>query len=257
VFYGINDAANFDRFTGALATIRSLFGNVYASDELIAIRRNLGFLADARLTRAVEAGLSPISDTYLRNQAESKMWRLHTLTWAADSAVKQEGDFVECGVFDGFSAAVICEYVNFRQQNKTFYLYDTFAGLPPQYGTEEELAKNQFFDRHPHVHQQCLARFNAYTNVRVVKGVVPDVLSEIAPRSVAFLHLDLNCAAAERATLAFFLERIVSGGIVVLDDYGRAVFRKQKDAADEVANSYGESILELPTGQGLLVKSPA
>jgi hypothetical protein len=257
VFYGINDVANFDRFTAALATIRSLFGNVYASDELIAIRRNLGFLADDRLAHAVEVALSPISDAYLRDQAETKMWRLHTLTWAARNAAKREGDFVECGVFNGFSAAVVCEYLDFRRQNRTFWLYDTFAGLPPQYGSAEELAKNAFFDQHQQVHQHCVARFSAYANVRVIKGVLPDVLNETAPERVAFLHLDLNCAEAERATLAFFLERIVPGGLVVLDDYGKAVFRKQKDAADEVANSHGESILELPTGQGLLVRSPS
>jgi O-methyltransferase len=255
VFYGIDGSANFERFVASLAAIRNIFGSVYASDDLIAIRRNVGFLTDDRLNRAVQAGLSPISDTYLRDQSESKMWRLHTLTWAAYNAAKLTGDFVECGVFNGFSAAVVCEYLDFRSQDRTFYLYDSFAGLSSKYSTEAELTKNEFFDRHPDVYQQCLSRFGSYTNVRVIKGVLPDVLDETAPQRVAFLHLDLNCAAAERATLAFFLDRVVAGGIVVLDDYGKAVFRNQKDAADEVASSHGEAILELPTGQGLLLKS--
>lgn len=250
----MKSSADLDLFTAAVAAIRSIFGTVYASDDLIAIRRNVGFLAEDRLIEAVQRSLSPIADVYLRDQAESKMWRLHTLTWAASNAAKLEGDFVECGVFNGFSAAVVCEYLNFRRQSKKFYLYDTFAGLSPQYSSEQELAKNKFFSRHPDVYDVCVSRFSTYPNISIIRGVLPDVLNECAPECVAFLHLDLNCAQAERATLAFFLDRVMPGGIVVLDDYGKAAFWKQKEAADEVARAYGQAILELPTGQGLLLK---
>ena len=46
-------------------------------------------------------------------------------------------------------------------------------------------------------------------------------------------------------------------GIVILDDYGWLVLRSQKDAEDEFFARRGYQVLELPTGQGLVVKRPA
>jgi hypothetical protein len=44
------------------------------------------------------------------------------------------------------------------------------------------------------------------------------------------------------------------GGIVVFDDYGWKVFHRQKEAEDEFMRHMGYEILELPTGQGIVVK---
>ena len=41
---------------------------------------------------------------------------------------------------------------------------------------------------------------------------------------------------------------------MVFDDYGWHLFRKQKDAEDAFMAERGYAILELPTGQGLVVK---
>ena len=40
-----------------------------------------------------------------------------------------KGSIVECGVFRGFMSAVITEVLDFAKCDKTFYLYDSFAGL--------------------------------------------------------------------------------------------------------------------------------
>ncbi len=65
-----------------------------------------------------------------------------------------------------------------------------------------------------------VARFAGYANVRVIKGVVPIAL-EGAPARIAFLHLDMNAAAAETAALDRLFRRIVPGGFGLMDDYGR------------------------------------
>ena len=51
-------------------------------------------------------------------------------------------------------------------------------------------------------------------------------------------------------------ERISPGGMVVFDDYGWAGYRDQKLAVDEFMRDRGHAVLELPTGQGLVVKRP-
>jgi hypothetical protein len=66
--------------------------------------------------------------------------------------------------------------------------------------------------------------------------------------------MDLNSPGAEVNTLRKLWPRIVAGGFIIFDDYGWKVFAKQKEEEDRFAAEKGLSILELPTGQGLLVK---
>jgi hypothetical protein len=99
-----------------------------------------------------------------------------------------------------------------------------------------------------------MARFAAYRNVAVVRGGVPDVFPEGLPERIALLHLDLNSPPAEVAVLDRIFERVTLGGFVLLDDYGR-----QEHGALHLAHLRwftlrGYLPLEMPTGQGLVIK---
>ena len=48
---------------------------------------------------------------------------------------------------------------------------------------------------------------------------------------------------------------VVKGGIIILDDYGWINYRSQLAAEKEFLEKKGQKILELPTGQGLIIKS--
>ena len=97
-------------------------------------------------------------------------------------------------------------------------------------------------------------RFAGFSRVHVTQGRVPDILHEIAPEKISYLHLDLNNAAAELGALEFLFDRIVPGGSIVFDDYGWYAYRAQKEAEDAFLNPRNYRVLELPTGQGLLIK---
>jgi len=254
MFYGINSSEDQAIFDDCLGRLARIFVPLYASDDLITMRRNASFLEDEKLITAVEKALPFIKSAALREQARSKLWRLHTLTWSAASVLNIPGDYVECGAFDGFSAAVVAAYVDLQRTSKSYYIYDTFSGLSDKYATAEELKKNRFFEQHLEVYEVCKTRFKDFENVRIVKGVLPDILEESAPAKVSLLHIDLNCAQAELGTLEFFFDRVSTGGFILLDDYGKLVFRAQKDVADTFMRDRNHSVLELPTGQGLVLK---
>jgi predicted O-methyltransferase YrrM len=75
------------------------------------------------------------------------------------------------------------------------------------------------------------------------------------PEKLAYLHIDLNNAEGELAALEGLFDRVVSGGIVILDDYEWAgVYRKQKQAEDPWFEARGYRVFPLPTGQGLVLK---
>jgi len=97
-------------------------------------------------------------------------------------------------------------------------------------------------------------RFRDKDYVFVTKGIVPDVLHEIAPERVAFLHVDLNSPRAEALAIEMLLDRVAPGGIVIFDDYGWKHFQNHKQALDRFMAERGQVIMELPTGQGLMIK---
>lgn len=193
-------------------------------------------------------------------------WRLHVACWAGSQALKLEGDFVECGVNKGFMSRVVMDYLDFDEQQRKFYLLDTFQGFDESYLTLEEQKSLQEYavksgSKNPWIqgsYEPCydvvVRAFSRFSNVRIVKGVVPDTLAEVTSEKVAYLSIDMNCVAPEIAAIEYFWPKLVRGGIVILDDYGWPAHTAQKHAMDNFAREAGISILTLPTGQGLIVK---
>jgi O-methyltransferase len=94
----------------------------------------------------------------------------------------------------------------------------------------------------------------AFANVNVVRGFLPAALDDAVPGKIGFLHIDLNSPRAEQAVLVRLFDQVLPGGVIVFDDYGWKMFHRQKAVEDEFMLRRGQQILELPTGQGLVVK---
>lgn len=247
MFYWLSDAQQ-QEFAAALQTITRIYPRYFAMDMLVTMGRNMGFLEDAPFMRA-------INEEARSDQDRSLIWRLHVLCWCAANALKLDGDFVECGVYQGFSTAVVAKYLRFNEQGRQWYLYDTFAGIPADQLNQGDRSPEQFSA--PGLFESVRQRFAGYPNVHVMRGRIPEVLSADAPTSIAFMHLDLNSAAAEVAALERLYDRMVPGGYLVLDDYGWYYYRQQKAEEDPFFHARGARVLELPTGQGLVIKAAA
>jgi len=98
-------------------------------------------------------------------------------------------------------------------------------------------------------------RFADYPQVRLVKGFLPDAFAQGCPEKIAYLHIDLNNAEGEIASLDHLWDRIVPGGMVVLDDYEwSGIYREQKRTEDLWFQQRGHRVFPLPTGQGFVIK---
>jgi hypothetical protein len=217
----------------------------FMHDNLIALMRNETFTTDNAFVAALLANAEDDRDA-------AKIWRLHTCCWAARSALGIEGDFVECGTYKGFYAGVMMQYLRFETEARQFYLYDTFAGLPAEWSSELEREQANPGYQWDGVYQDVLDRFAIYPNVRITKGVVPEVFDSVVPERIAFLHLDLNAGAAETAALDRLLPRLSDGAMVVLDDFGRLEQADLCRSHLDWWHQHGHMVLELPTGQGLV-----
>ena len=220
----------------------------YMADNLIAVARNLGFTRD-------QAFLSAAVGAFQQPEDLSKLWRLHTYCWAISTALSLDGALVECGVYEGLYAVTALGTLGTAiAPERDYYLYDTFQGLDDRYASEVEMRMSVSEFAAEGLEAQVRQRFAPWANVHVVAGTVPDVLADTAPDRVAFLHLDMNCAGAEIAALEFFYNRISEGGVILLDDYGRSEFEPMFDAYQAWFGARNLRILELPTGQGLIIK---
>jgi O-methyltransferase len=179
---------------------------------------------------------------------------VHVACWAATQAAQLEGEFCECGVYRGGLARAIVDYVGFGDLDKAFYLFDTFEGIPETAISQAERQLGRLPGEYDESYQAVRETFRNFANVHIVRGVVPEVLSLVEIERVAYLSLDMNVYQPEIAAAEHFWPRIVSGGIILLDDYGFRAHRLQKVAMDAFAQERGTEILSLPTGQGLLVK---
>ena len=180
-------------------------------------------------------------------------WRMHVLYWAGNHVKNIPGDFIDCGVNTGFCARSLMHYIGFEKLNKKYFLLDTFSGLDPKYSTEKELRGNKFYSTQTDLYEKVKKTFSGF-NVSIIKGSVPDTLPNVKASEICFLHLDMNAAMPEVATLDFFWNKISKGGVVLFDDYGFKEHTEQKKAHDVWAKKHNVEILSLPTGQGLMIK---
>jgi predicted O-methyltransferase YrrM len=239
-FYGFADMDK--AWNGMVDVAESLAfpGGVFAADNLIALGRNLGFLDDAKFVSAYQRWTTT-------PQERAAIWRMATLLWGARQALRVEGDFVECGCYKGVSARILADVLDFAALDRRYFLYDLFEH-------DESMPHHSMVEHGETLVDQVRARFADVPNAIITKGWVPQSLSEASPDKIAFMHLDLNNAEAEVGALEVLFERISPGGVLILDDFGWLAYRSQHTAEIRWMGERGYSILELPTGQGMVIK---
>lgn len=139
-----------------------------------------------------------------------------------DVAVRNiEGDFVECGVYNGGSAAALS--LSIRDTPRRIWLYDSFQGMPPTTAKDGQLAATYVGVGTPSEEsvQQAMGvirlRPEQYT---IRKGWFSDTFSEPSADRIALLHVDCDWYDSVMLTLDTFYDRVSDGGTIVLDDFG-------------------------------------
>lgn len=220
----------------------------YCRDGLLTVH-NSDFAKDTAFSKAYKLGKA--TGSWGKGDPA---WRTYICCWAAHKVKGLAGDFVECGVNKGgFSRAVI-DYTNFAALDKHFWLLDTFCGLSDRYISEKEKNRGITSGTYQECYFQVVDTFKEFERVHIIRGTVPETLSEVSAKSVCYLSIDMNCVEPEISAAEFFWDKLVSGAVIVLDDYGWRKHIHQKAAFDEFAKKRDVQILSLPTGQGLIFK---
>ncbi|QTN29945.1 class I SAM-dependent methyltransferase [Rhodoferax sp. AJA081-3] len=239
VFWGVE---KYTEFSKAVKDLTEMMPDGYhASDNFITWGRNNSMFDDQKFVQAWESNAESFVDKGI-------VWRRYILATSAFHCVQLDGDFVECGTYTGVGVKTVVDYLGGKNFPKQFWAYDVFE--------HQEGMENIPLPEVGHqLHERVQRKFEGYPQVRIVKGLIPDSFEGNCPDRIAYLHIDLNQAPAEVAALDYLFDRVVPGGIVILDDYEWAmVYRPQKLAEDEWFDKRGYRVVPLPTGQGMVIK---
>ena len=148
-------------------------------------------------------------------------------------ALQIPGDFVECGVWRGGASFLMAELL--RQAgtgDRRVWLFDSFEGLPPPAAIDGARALAFTGDRaNPWYHDNCRASFEEVQGqisalgldqwTQLVKGWFEETLPVYRDRigPIALLRIDGDWYSSVRCCLDNLYDRVVDGGLVVLDDY--------------------------------------
>lgn len=220
----------------------------YESGDGLATAHYSPFLTDADF----QSRFAEVAPTW---QGLDNRWRLWILTRSAAHCAALDGSFAEFGVYRGGCAYMLLTESPPRE-GRSFYLFDTFEGIPESNLTPEEAALG-FGGRLAdvsldEVHKR-LGRWKA--QLRFVVGDVFKTLPETETGPLAFAHIDLNAAAPTELALQYTWSRLVPSGIIVFDDYGFLEdYLDQRRLIDNFFKSAKHPIMALPTGQGMAIK---
>lgn len=172
---------------------------------------------------------------YKHNSALSEE-KIKALILLARSIINLPGDTAEVGVWRGGSSRLISEQL----PDKLHFAIDTYEGIPNSDPTMDEHLDGEFSD----TNFNDVRKFIDQHNVCIVKGYFPDVVNkfDLENRRFCLVHVDGDTYRTTLDCLNFFFPRMVSGGIIVFDDYEWERCPGVKKALEEFTKDIVENI---------------
>jgi hypothetical protein len=206
----------------------------------------------------------------VRPHTMTSLARIHAVISAAEHVVRRSipGAFVECGVWRGGSSmAALLAFQAVGDTEREAWLYDTYEGMTPP-GERDGAAEAAIFDRlAPSATGSAWCRAGLdvverniascgypMAKVHLVAGRVEETIPANAPDEIAVLRLDTDWYESTRHTLEHLYPRLVSGGVLIIDDYG--AWEGCQRAVDEylAAHGIGAFLHRLDSTGRLLIK---
>ncbi|MFN8435244.1 MAG: TylF/MycF/NovP-related O-methyltransferase [Anaerolineales bacterium] len=161
----------------------------------------------------------------------------------------------EVGVYKGGTSYFIASLARQMEMPIRHFCFDTFEGHAAEdinKSVETSHMPNMFSDTS---FESVKAYLSKFENVEVYKGRIQDTAHVLKDAFMHFVHLDMDIYEPTLFALQFFNDRMVHGGVILLDDYGFETCPGIERAANEFLsvnkNYFGTALL---SGQYILVK---
>lgn len=189
----------------------------------------------------------------LIRRSERLLNLLYFLIYAVENS---KNPIAECGVFRGFSALAIKLVLSNIHKDNQLFLIDSFEGLSEPVKEDWTSDKGNFMSKGHFATPVDFVQniFNSYDDVKIVKGWIPEPFVSLPESNWSFVHLDVDLYVPIYDSLNYFYPKMVSGGVIINDDYNSPYFPGAGIAWREFFESKNESFLILDSGQSVFIK---
>lgn len=164
------------------------------------------------------------------------------------------GQVAEFGIFKGASFIRLAAYREIleSQASRKLIGFDIFGKFPvPEDTADQEFVTNFVHAAGEGISLEEFQRVLAYkqvSNFELVPGdilqTLPQYIADHPELKIALLHIDVDVYNATQCILENLFERVVPGGIIMLDDYASA--EGETKAVDEFIAGTGYRVEKLP-----------
>lgn len=184
---------------------------------------------------------------------------LHDLSQAVDKD-KIRGSIVECGVYNGGSAAVMKHAQ--KNNDRDIWLFDSFQGLPKPTEDDGDYERKHFYDgwcegSPGNVRKIFTLLGLSQEKLHIVEGWFCDSFSarKYSVGPIALINIDSDWYESVKICLETWYPHLSSGGYIVFDDYGK--YPGCKKAVDEYLAKHGIEVkLETRDSVGRYFRKP-
>jgi tetratricopeptide (TPR) repeat protein len=237
-----NDLAYCHSLSGDIETAAEYYGRAFR------IRPNMP-ADDEDFQRHYDLGLAK-TQTWESGRRRPRFFNLLRLF---ERALPLDGDIAECGCWRGLSSYLMCRRLQIADSEFTglgYHIFDSFHGLARP-GREDSVSPSVEGKFAVTLHE-VRENLREFPDIEFHPGWIPETFPGLPERRYRFIHVDVDLFEPTRSSLEYFLPRLVSGGVIVCDDYNWA---GAKRAVDEVTHAAGIEIHVTGTNQAWLTKS--
>lgn len=222
-------------------------------------------------TPDMDPGYGPIRAA-AKDYSLTSVSAMFALYKAVDHLVRNDiaGNFAECGVWRGGSAmAMALTLKSLGARPRDIFLFDTFAGMTPA-GPEDSNVKTgesaaELLRAAGGSRDSAIVAYAGLEEVRAnmgktsyppehihyIRGDVADTLAATDTGPLALLRLDTDWYASTKCELEVLYPRLVSGGVLIIDDYGS--WSGARKAVDEFIESRRLRLLLVRADAGMRI----
>ena len=165
---------------------------------------------------------------------------------------KLSGDCLEVGTWRGGTGALIATQAARLSRCETF-LCDTFKGVVKTGSEDPIYVGGEHADTSVSIVQALLDRTGA--KAHILEGIFPEETGHLASdRQFRFCHIDVDVYQGAKDISQWVWPRLVSGGIVVYDDYGFLATGGVKEWVNEERTIADRIVIHNLNGHAIVVK---
>ncbi len=140
---------------------------------------------------------------------------------------------------------------------KKLHIFDSFEGGLSDKTSQDANARINMSEQQIEHERQIFSstekevrdNLSSFSFVEYHSGWIPERFPDVSQEQFCFVHVDVDLYEPTRDSLQFFWERLVDGGVIVIDDYGYTQFPGARKAVNNfLSNNHVSLFLDSPTG---------